>query len=163
MNRHLPIKIIRSSLLIFSIFIGLMGTIALLVLVFWGIPREDLRSQLPAILIWAGFVYGICAVALIIRHFLRNKVSSMQGDVSLVQDKLPKRKIIRSGLMFFAIMSILSGTLALFIIVLNFFTQGDLPDQPFMALVITIVTNYSLAVLLLLVRSKFIKNRVNKS
>lgn len=162
MNRHLPIKIIRSSLLIFSIIIGLVGTIALLVLVFLGIPKEDLRAQLPAVFLFAGFVYGLCAVALIIRHFLRNKVSSKQEDVSLVEDKLPKRKIIRSGLMLFAIMSILSGTLSLFIIGLNFFKQGDLPDQPFMALVVTIAANYSFATLLLLVRSKFFKNRVKK-
>lgn len=160
MNRQIPLKIIRSSLLLFSIFVGLIGTITLLVLLFWGIPKNDLRSHLPAILIWAGFVYGLCAVALMIRHFLRNKVSSKQETV---QGKQPtrKRKIIRSGLLLFAIITMLSGTFSLFIISLNFFTKGDLPDQPFMALVASSIFNYSFATILIFVRSKFFKKNIN--
>ncbi|MGM0841713.1 MAG: hypothetical protein ACQEWE_13340 [Bacillota bacterium] len=158
MNRQIPLKVIRSSLLFFAIFVGLMVTITLLVLLFWGIPKNDLRSQLPAILIWAGFVYGLCALALMIRHFLRNKVSSKQETV---QGKQPTRKIIRSGLLLFAIITMLSGTFSLFIISLNFFTRGDLPDQPFMALVATSILNYSFATILLLVRSKFFKKNIN--
>ncbi|WP_226675923.1 hypothetical protein [Rossellomorea aquimaris] len=152
---NISIKTIRFSLLFFSIFIGLMGTIALLVLLFWGIPKEDLRSQLPAILILAGFFYGICAVALIIRHFLRNKVSSK--NESFIQKSLPMKQIFRSGLLLFAIITILSGTFSLFIIALNFFTEGILPDQSFMALIASSILNYSFATLFLLVRSKFFK------
>jgi hypothetical protein len=153
------VKAIRFSLLFFSIFIGLMGTISLLVLLFWGIPKEDLRSQLPAILLFAGVVYGVCAVPLIIRHFLRNKVSSKME--SFIQEKRPMKQIFRTVLLLFAILTMLSGTFSLFIIVLNFFTQGELPDQPFMALVASSLLNYSFATIFLVVRTKFFKKNTN--
>ncbi|WP_061810721.1 hypothetical protein [Rossellomorea vietnamensis] len=156
---NISVKTIRFSLLFFSIFIGLMGTISLLVLLFWGIPKEDLRSQLPAILLFAGVVYGVCAVPLIIRHFLRNKVSSKIE--SFIQEKRPMKQIFRTVLMLFAILTMLSGTFSLFIIVLNFFTQEDLPDQPFMALVASSILNYSFATIFLVVRTKFFKKHTN--
>lgn len=68
-------KAIRISLLLYPLFVGLMGTISLVVLIFWGIPKNHLQSQIPAIIILASFIYGTCAASLAIRFifFNRNK------------------------------------------------------------------------------------------
>ncbi|WJV19921.1 hypothetical protein QU593_05440 [Rossellomorea marisflavi] len=60
-------KLFRLLLLIFPIFFGTMGTISLIVLVTWGIPPEDLMSQLPVILALALVFYVPCIASLIIR------------------------------------------------------------------------------------------------
>jgi hypothetical protein len=66
-------KAIRFSLLFYPLFVGLMGTISLVVLVFWGIPEHHLQSQIQAIIIFAGFIYGTCAASLAIRYLFFKK------------------------------------------------------------------------------------------
>ncbi|MFI8687519.1 hypothetical protein [Rossellomorea sp. NPDC077527] len=106
-------------------------------------------------------MYGLCAVALIIRHFSREKVSGKQKDESFIQNKLPTKQIFRSGLLLFAIITLISGTFSLLIIILDFFNEGDVPDQSFMALVASSIFNYSIATILLLVRSTFFRKNAN--
>jgi hypothetical protein len=66
-------KTIRFSLLFYPLFVGLMGTISLVVLLFWGIPNNHLQSQIPAVIIFASFIYGTCAVSLAIRYLFFKK------------------------------------------------------------------------------------------
>ncbi|KAA0565861.1 hypothetical protein F0342_04010 [Bacillus sp. CH30_1T] len=66
------------------------------------------------------------------------------------------RKIVRIGLLVFAIMGFISGTLPLAIISPALLSGNPMPDQ-FPAFAIIAVVNYSFAIVLLLVRSKFFK------
>ncbi|PFG04449.1 hypothetical protein [Bacillus sp. es.034] len=70
-------NLFRLLLLIYPIFMGIMGTISLIVLVTWGIPQEDLQSQMPAILLLALVIYGTCAASILIRSifFKKEKIS----------------------------------------------------------------------------------------
>ncbi|MGM0753080.1 MAG: hypothetical protein ACQET6_14235 [Bacillota bacterium] len=66
------------------------------------------------------------------------------------------KKIIRTGLLVFAIMGFISGTLPLAIITPALLSGNPMPDQ-FPAFAIIAVVNYGFAIMLLLVRSKFFK------
>ncbi|KUP09455.1 hypothetical protein Q75_00605 [Bacillus coahuilensis p1.1.43] len=71
-------KSISFSLLFFPIFVGIMGTISLIVLVTWGIPQEDLQAQIPTILILALVIYGACAISLFLRSIFLRKGGSFK-------------------------------------------------------------------------------------
>ncbi|MCR8850540.1 hypothetical protein NQ095_19145 [Rossellomorea sp. SC111] len=66
------------------------------------------------------------------------------------------RKIIRTGLLVFAIMGFISGTMPLAIISPAIFTGTSMPEQ-LPAFMVIAVVNYGFAILLLVVRSKFFK------
>lgn len=66
-------KSISFSLLFFPIFVGLMGTITLIILVSWVIPKEQLQSELPYLFMAAAFIYGLCAVSLVLRSIFLKK------------------------------------------------------------------------------------------
>ncbi|XXM72688.1 hypothetical protein ACQ0QQ_01970 [Lysinibacillus sphaericus] len=68
-------KLFRLLLLIYPLFVGLSGTISLIVLVTWGIPQNDLKSQLPAIMLLAGLIYGTCIISIVIRSIFFKKSS----------------------------------------------------------------------------------------
>lgn len=74
----------------------------------------------------------------------------------MFSDNPSLKKIIRVGLLVFAIMGFLSGTLPLAIISPALLSGNPMPDQ-FLAFAIIAVVNYSFAIILLLVRSKFFK------
>ncbi|WRP06345.1 hypothetical protein U9J35_21235 [Rossellomorea aquimaris] len=74
----------------------------------------------------------------------------------MFSDNPSLRKIVRIGLLVFAIMGIISGTLPLAIISPAILSGNPMPDQ-FPAFAIIAVVNYSFAIVLLLVRSKFFK------
>jgi uncharacterized membrane protein YqjE len=74
-NKEKTRKLFRFLLLFYPIFVGLMGTVSLIVLVTWGIPQDQLQSQLPAIMIIALLIYGSCAVSLVIRAIFFKKES----------------------------------------------------------------------------------------
>ena len=70
------------------------------------------------------------------------------------------RHIVRVGLLVFAIMGFISGTLPLAIISPAIFTGSHTPEQLPAFLVIAVV-NYGFAILLLVVRAKFFKKEGN--
>jgi uncharacterized membrane protein YqjE len=72
-------QLIRFILLFYPIFVGTMGTISLVVLVTWGIPPEDLLSQLPVILALALVFYVPCIASLIIRAVFFKKESRSEA------------------------------------------------------------------------------------
>lgn len=72
-NKEKSRKLFRFLLLFYPIFVGLMGTVSLIVLVTWGIPQDQLQSQLPAIMLIALLIYGSCAVSLVIRAIFFKK------------------------------------------------------------------------------------------
>lgn len=72
-TKEKPKKLFRLLLLLFPIFFGTMGTISLIVLVTWGIPPEDLLSQLPVVVTLALVFYIPCIISLFIRAFFFKK------------------------------------------------------------------------------------------
>jgi hypothetical protein len=60
-------KATRFALLFYSIFMGGTGTVFLLVLIFWGLPKDQLYDLLVPLSIMFIPLYGTCIVALIIR------------------------------------------------------------------------------------------------
>ncbi|PFA67347.1 hypothetical protein CN378_10905 [Bacillus sp. AFS015802] len=79
----------------------------------------------------------------------------------MFQDNPSLRKTIRIGLLVFAIMAFISGTMPLAIISPAILSGTSMPDQ-FPAFAIIAVVNYSFAVILLLVRSKFFKKKLDQ-
>ncbi len=73
-------KSIRFSLLLYPIFIGTMGTIGLITFITWIIPKEDLPSLIPVISPMFLFLYGTCAVSLIIRAVFFKKEGTDKHD-----------------------------------------------------------------------------------
>ncbi|WP_201714388.1 hypothetical protein [Rossellomorea arthrocnemi] len=76
----------------------------------------------------------------------------------MFSDQPSLRKTIRIGLLVFALMAIISGTLPLVLISPGILSGTAMPDR-FPAFAIIAVANYSFAIILLLVRSKFLKVR----
>lgn len=74
----------------------------------------------------------------------------------MFSDNPSLRKIIRTGLLVFAIMGFISGTMPLAIISPSIFTGPSMPEQ-LPAFVVIAVVNYGFAIILLMVRSKFFK------
>jgi hypothetical protein len=74
----------------------------------------------------------------------------------MFSDNPSLRKIVRTGLLVFAIMGFISGTLPLAIVTPSLLSGHPMPDQ-FPAFAIIAVVNYGFAIMLLLVRSKFFK------
>ncbi|MCC5803187.1 hypothetical protein [Rossellomorea vietnamensis] len=70
------------------------------------------------------------------------------------------KPIIRIGLLVFAIMGFISGTLPLAFISPAIFSGSQMPEQLPAFLVIAVV-NYGFAIILLVVRSKFFKKEEN--
>ncbi|KUP03967.1 hypothetical protein Q73_16690 [Bacillus coahuilensis m2-6] len=68
-------KSISFSLLFFPILTGLMGTITLVVLVSWVIPKEQLQAELPYLLVAVAFIYGLCAISLFLRSIFLKRGS----------------------------------------------------------------------------------------
>ncbi|XXM72687.1 hypothetical protein ACQ0QQ_01965 [Lysinibacillus sphaericus] len=77
-------------------------------------------------------------------------------------DHPSSKKVIRIGLLIFALMCVISGTLPLALISPDIFTGNTLPEQ-LPAFLIVAVVNYSLAIFLLLVRSKYFKKKRNSN
>ncbi|MCA1060788.1 hypothetical protein LCL96_17885 [Rossellomorea aquimaris] len=71
-------------------------------------------------------------------------------------DNPPLKRMIRIGLLIFAIMGFISGSLPLAIISPAIFTGSHLPEQ-LPAFMVIAVVNYAFAIFLLLVRSKLFK------
>ncbi|CAN7178347.1 hypothetical protein [Rossellomorea sp. LjRoot5] len=74
----------------------------------------------------------------------------------MFSDNPSLRKIIRTGLLVFAIMGFISGTMPLAIISPAIFTGTSMPEK-LPAFVVIAIVNYGFAILLLIVRSKFFK------
>lgn len=66
-------KATRFALLFYSIFMGISGTVFLLVLIFWGIPKNQLSDLLVPLSIIFLPLYGSCVATLIIRAIFFKK------------------------------------------------------------------------------------------
>lgn len=71
-------KATRFALLFYSIFMGISGTIFLAVLIFWGIPKDQLSDLFVPLSFMFIPLYGTCIAALIIRaiFFKKEGISS---------------------------------------------------------------------------------------
>jgi drug/metabolite transporter (DMT)-like permease len=76
----------------------------------------------------------------------------------VVSDKTLIRKVSRIGLLFFAIMAFIGGTVPIAMIIPDVFSNKSLPEQ-LPAFLIIAVVNYSFAFLLLFIRWKLIKKK----
>ncbi|QXE00989.1 hypothetical protein [Terribacillus sp. DMT04] len=59
-------KILRISLLLYSILIGLAGSVSIIAALIL-IPKEELQYFIEPFIVLGLFIYGTCAVALFIR------------------------------------------------------------------------------------------------
>lgn len=71
-------KATRFALLFYSIFMGISGTVMLLVLIFWGMPKDQLSGLFVPLSFMFIPLYGTCIEALIIRKifFKKEKIST---------------------------------------------------------------------------------------
>lgn len=66
-------KALNFGLLFYAIFVGVSGTISFAVLLFWVVPRDQISKILVPLLFVAFFLYGTCAISILIRSKVNKK------------------------------------------------------------------------------------------
>lgn len=66
-------KALNFGLLFYAIFIGLSGTITFSVLLLWVVPKDQISKILVPLLFIALFLYGTCAISILIRSKVNKK------------------------------------------------------------------------------------------
>ncbi|MFJ7306260.1 hypothetical protein [Peribacillus frigoritolerans] len=66
-------KAIKFGLLFYAIFMGVSGTISFAVLLFWVVPKDQISTILVPFLFIALFLYGTCALSILIRSKINKK------------------------------------------------------------------------------------------
>ncbi|MEC0296454.1 hypothetical protein [Peribacillus frigoritolerans] len=66
-------KALKFGLLFYAIFMGLSGTISFAVLLLWVVPKDQISSIIAPLLFIALFLYGSCAISILIRSKINKK------------------------------------------------------------------------------------------
>lgn len=66
-------KALNFGILFYTLFVGLSGTISFAVLLFWVVPKDQILTILVPLLFIALFLYGTCALSILIRSKINKK------------------------------------------------------------------------------------------